>query len=218
MSKPKSAKVDIAEGRYILTFKTVADIGTQTVTKFNSEEEEEKRQLIIVVEVPELSTKDKPFTLSRWITNSVGKKATGFEIMKACGLDPKKADWDDILDKSVEGIIEHTDSGNAKIKTFLPLKKGTKVPRGNMATSSVYLDENFDNDSFEAMPDFIQKQILKAPEFDDVPKPKAKAKAKANSKGKAKGKAKADENDEIIFQPLLKNRLPKKRLLKNVGK
>jgi hypothetical protein len=195
MSKPSSNKAPVEEGRYTLVFKTVADIGTQTVKKFkkdadDEDEEEEKKQLIIVVEVVDhkKSTKENPVTLSKWITNSVGKKSTGFEIMKACGLNPKTADWDDILNKAVEGIVEHTDGGNAKIKSFLPLKKGQKAPRGFLPTNSVYLDDNYDAQAFEAMPEFIQNAILKAPEFEEVSQGKSKKKKTPPKKAGKKGK------------------------------
>lgn len=184
MSKPKSTKVDVAEGSYDMVVKTVADIGTQTVTKFNSEETEEKKQIIVVVELVEESTKAKPLTLTKWMTNSVGKKSSGFALMKAAGLDPNKADWNDLLNKAVVGVVEHTESGNAKIKSFSPIKKGAKVARGFLSTNSVFLDETFDRESFEAMPEFIQNSIIKSPEFEEIDSKRSKSKNTSNKKVK----------------------------------
>lgn len=169
MSKPSSSQGTVVEeGSYVMTFRTVADIGTQTMKKFGSEdEEEEKKQLILVTELPEESTKDKPVTLSSWVTNSVGKKATLAKILKAAGLD-NDCDLDDLLGKSVLGTVEHTDSGRAKITGWAPLKKGQKAPKGFLQSSSVYLDETFDNEAFEGMPEFIQNAIIKSPEFEKI--------------------------------------------------
>lgn len=187
MSKPNSAKAAIKAGDYDLVVKTIADIGTQTLKKFDSDEEEEKKQILIVFEVTELSTKSKPVTLSKWITNSAGPKSNGAKLMKAAGLNPKTADWDDLLNKAVQAEVGVTDGGNNKIESFAAIK-GRKAPRGFMETNSCYLDKTFSAEAFEAMPEFIQNQMLKAPEFDDFGKrPKAK---KGEDKKPAKGKAK----------------------------
>jgi len=183
MSKPKSNKVDVEEGSYDMVVKTIADIGTQTVKEFNSDDEVEKKQVILVVELPELSKKEKPVTLTKWATNAASSKSFGGQLMKACGLNPKTADWDDLLGKAFVGTVEHTESGNAKIKNPVPLKKGQKVGRGFIPTSSCYLDENYDAESFESMPEFIQNAMMKSPEFDKVhKKPKGN---KAPAKGKS---------------------------------
>lgn len=192
MSKPKSAKVDVEEGSYDMVVKTVADIGTQTVKKFQATDDddtEEKKQVIIVFELVESSTKEKPVTLTKWATNnSSSKKAFGHKLMKAAGLDPKKADWDDLLNKAVIGTVEHTESGNAKITEVTPVKKGTKVARGFLPTSSVYLDATFDRESFEAMPEFIQNAIIKAPEFEEIDSKRSKGKDKKATPTKGKKK------------------------------
>jgi len=177
MSKPKSAKVDVEEGSYDMVVKTIADIGTQTMTKYGTDEEEEKKQLIVVFELPELSTKAKPVTLSKWVTNSNNSKSFGFALMKACGLNPKTADWDDLLGKGFVGTVEHTESGNAKIKNPVAPKKGAKIARGFLNTLSVYLDDSYDKEAFEGMPEFIQNAIIKSPEFESL-----------DTKSKKKGK------------------------------
>lgn len=171
MSKPKSAKVDVEEGLYFMKLIRVADIGTQTVRKFGSQDEddtEEKKQVILEVELVELSEKNKIVTLSKWATNSASSRSFGGKMIKAMGL-PKDADWDDCLGKVFQAPVEHTDSGNAKIKDPIAVKKGTKYPIGFVKEySSVYLDDTFDRESFEAMPEFIQNAIIKAPEFDAI--------------------------------------------------
>lgn len=184
MSKPNSAKAAIKAGDYDLVVKTIADIGTQTLKKYDSDEEEEKKQVIVVFEVTELSTKNKPVTLSKWLTNSVGPKSNGGKLMKAAGLNPKTADWDDLLNKAVQATVDVTDGGNNKIESFAAIK-GRKAPRGFMSTNSCYLDKTFSAENFEAMPEFIQNQMLKAPEFDEFGSRKKK---KGEDKKPAKGK------------------------------
>lgn len=192
MSKPKSAKADVAEGTYDFIVKTIADIGTQTVSVYGKpDEEEEKKQIIIVVELPELSAKGKIVSLAKWATNSSSAKAFGGELMKACGLNPKTADWDDLLGKAFEADVEHSDSGNAKIVKPRKHKNGYKGPKGFMSVNSCYLDESFDKEKFEAMPEYIQNAMIKAPEFEEFggdKKSKAKKSAAKTVTKKGKGK------------------------------
>lgn len=192
MSKPKSSTgVACDDGSYVVTVKTIADIGTQEVPSFekDSDETKEARQLIVVVEIPEatvneeqvFSTKAKPFTLTAWLTNSVNEKAKLFELMKACGIkDPASTDLDDLLNKSCIGTVGKTKSGRPKLKSFAPLTKGQKPGKTFLDASSVYLDESYDAKAFEAMPEFIQNKIIASPEFGVI---EAKRKAKSG-KGK----------------------------------
>jgi hypothetical protein len=187
MSKPKSAKVDIEPGLYFFTLKIVADIGTQTVKKFDSDEEEEKKQVILVVEVPELSTKGKPVTLSKWATNSSSPRSFGGKMMKAMGLNPATADWDDCLGKSFQAPVDHTESGNPKIGDPIAIKKSTKGPPGFIKeTQSIYLDDNYSREAFEAMPEFIQNSILKSAEFEEIDAKRSKGKGKTTATSKTK--------------------------------
>lgn len=185
MSKPKSAKTNVAPGLYLFAVKTIGDIGTQTVKGFESEEEEEKKQLIMVVECLEESTKGKIVNLSKWVTNSSSPRSWGGKLMKALGLNPATSDWDDVLNKPFQAPVEHTEGGNAKIKDPIATKKGTKAPKGFMTTLSCYLDESFDNEAFEAMPEFIQNQMIKSPEFEAIDAKRKKGKATTTSKAKA---------------------------------
>lgn len=185
MSKPKSAKVDVDEGVYFMKLIRVADIGTQTVRKFGSQDEddtEEKKQVILEVELVELSEKNKPVTLSKWATNSASSRSFGGKMIKAMGL-PKDADWNDCLGKFFQAPVEHTESGNAKIKDPIAIKKGTKYSLGFIKEySSVFLDESFDREAFEAMPEFIQNAIIKSPEFDAIEAKRNKGKAATKKK------------------------------------
>lgn len=175
MSKPKSNQVDVEPGTYIATVRTMADIGTQQVKDFNSDEMKDVKQLIIVFELVEESKKDKPVSLAKWFTNSASNKSKLVELLKASGLS-KDSDLDDLLGKSVMIVVEDTESGRAKIKSFAPLKKGSKAPKGFMENSSVYLDDTYDAEAFEAMPEFIKNAILKSEEFTTVDAKAKKAK------------------------------------------
>jgi hypothetical protein len=189
MSKPKASAgaAPVEEGSYIMVPKTVADIGTQTQKVFakekgDDEDEKEVRQLLVVCEIPELSTKDKPVSLTAWLTNSTHEKSKLYAMMKAAGIaDPANTDLDEILNKPFVGVVEHTTGGKAKIKSFAKLVKGQKAGKTFMETHSVYLDESFDAAEFEAMPEFIQNRIITSPEFGVID-----AKRKKGKTGKGK--------------------------------
>lgn len=203
MSKPKAAGVgiNIADGSYVMTVKTVADVGTQRQKKFmpdgkkneDGEEEDEidVRQIIVESEIPEhendaeetvVTSKDKPSVLTSWLKNSTDERAKLYELMKACGIkDPANTDMDELLGKSFLGTVAHTKSGRAKIKTFNPLPKGQKAGKTFLATKSVYLDENFDTTAFESMPKYIIDKAVVSDEY---------AACEAKQKNKAKGKSK----------------------------
>lgn len=193
MSKPSQGAIRdaVAPGIYILKAVIVADIGTQVAKKFGAKDEddvEEKKQLIIVFEVVEESTKDKPVTLSAWLTNSLGKKSKLRKLYIAAGLNPGKEgvepdDLAELQSKFVKGTIEHSESGREKIVGFAPLKKGEKAPKGFVADfKTLFLDENYNAEDFEAMPKFIQDMALKSEEFTAVDTKSKQARAKGKKK------------------------------------
>lgn len=170
MSKPSSTQVSIEDGIHNFVVKTIADIGTQSRKKFGATDDsdtEEQKQLIVVVEAVDESQKGKPVSLSIWLTNSAGPKSNLAKLYKACGVKVGE-DLDELLNKGFKGTVENNEAGRAKIKGYAALKKGEKIAKGFMLATSVYLDESFSREAFEAMPEFIQNQILKAPEFDKV--------------------------------------------------
>lgn len=205
MSKPKASGtgINIADGSYPMTVKTIADVGTQRQKKFKQdapkakgEEEDEEdeidvRQVIVESEVPEhendaeetvTTSKDKPSVLTSWLKNSTHEKAKLYELMKACGIkDPANTDMDELLGKSFIGTVGHTKSGRAKIKTFTSLTKGQKVGKTFLETKSVYLDDSFDAEAFEAMPKYIIDKAIVSDEY-------AACEARAKNKTKGKGK------------------------------
>lgn len=182
--KAKAGKAAVAEGRYDAVIKTVADIGTQTVQKYQAKSEddtEEISQLILELELVEISKKDNVQSLSKWLRNTKSSKGGLAKLCKAAGIgDIKTADLTNLLGKGVEVVVEHTENGNAKITEFIPIKKGKKIAKGFMEEKSVSLDEDYDPAAFEGMPKFIQDAILKSDEFTAVD---AKAKGK-RGKGK----------------------------------
>lgn len=188
MSKPKASVsgIDIADGSVVMTVKTVADIGTQTQKKFvqdggkkDSDEDESDevnvRQLIIESEAPEhedakgktvVTSKDKPSVLTSWLKNSTHEKAKLYELMKACGIkDPANTDLDELLGKSFVATVGHTKTGRAKIKAFAALTKGQKAGKTFLTTKSVYLDDSFDAEAFEAMPKYIIDKAVLSDEY-----------------------------------------------------
>lgn len=173
MSKPKAGKAAVDEGRYTVVVKTVADIGTHTQKKFQAKDDDDTEdvpQYILEFELVETSKKDKIESLSKWMRNSTSKKSGLAKLIKACGLgdNPKNVDLDQLLGKGLEIVVEHTENGNPKVTEFIPLKKGAKFAKGFMPERSVFLDDTYDAEAFEAMPKFIQDAAIKSDEFTNV--------------------------------------------------
>lgn len=206
MSKPKAAgsSIDIVDGSYVMTVKTIADIGTQRQKKFKNDapskkskdeddedesDEVDVRQLIIESEIPEhedsngktiVTSKDKPSVLTSWRKNSTHEKSKLYELMKACGIkDPANTDMDELLGKSFVGTVGHTSGGRAKIKAYAALTKGQKAGKTYLPTKSVYLDDSFDAEAFEVMPKYIIDKAVVSDEY---------AACEARQKSKTKGK------------------------------
>jgi hypothetical protein len=95
--------------------------------------------------------------------------------------------------------IEHkeTDAGTfANITNVGMVPKGTKLRKYTEPLKSLYLDESFDQEVYDALPDFLKEKIAGSPEYAAVMTPKMKSNkkpplAKQQNKGPKGGVASA---------------------------
>lgn len=134
-----------------------------------------KRQVLITWELPNTKMTEgdqagKPFIISKFYTASLGEKANlrkdlvnwrGREFTPAelLGFDLK-----DILGKACMLGITANDKGKSRVTAVMALPRGSEVPE--QINKSIHFDlDNFDLETFEALPKGIKAMIEKSPEF-----------------------------------------------------
>lgn len=202
MSKPKSTPRELPEeGYHDAVCKIVADIGTQEP---KNEAWNAVKKIILVFELVDESSKDKIVWQSLMLTFTAKSKGLARTMKSWLGV-KNVADYDmaNALNKSASIQIEHSQDGNYANIVSVTQARG-KVAKGFMKPASVFLDENWDEDDFEAMPDWIKNKIVDSPEYDEVASPKSK---KAN-KRKGRDEEEDEEEDE---RPRNRKKVPAKK-------
>lgn len=130
-------------------------------------------------------------------------------------------EMDDVLDQPCQVRIKYDDKKKPKyanIVEILPPPKG-KISKSENDTQSLYLDENFDSDVFDSLPDWMQDNIKETDEGkaliedgsieDDKPKSKKGKKDdddEDDEPKKKRGKKDEDEEEEEDEKPRRKKR------------
>ena len=188
-SIPKGSARELApEGVHNAVCIQVIDLGTQP-----SEQWGDKRKVQLAFElVEERTTDDKAIVAYRQYTFSASPKGNLMKDLKAW-LGAKSVsgemDMDDLLGKAASVTIEHneTEKGTfANITNLGGLAKGAKVKKHTEPLRSLYLDESFDADTFEALPDFLKEKIMVTKEYEEHGAPPKKSAKVAPAKGKKK--------------------------------
>jgi hypothetical protein len=188
----------IDEGSYPCALVHIVDCGTQTSKLYG-----DSRKLALGFYAADLTGTDekgKQVDLDdqiryRTLPAKLTKKSDLGKLLKKWqGIVVEKGetfDLDELLGQEGMLNIVHSDEDddgniwdNIDSVTRLPKStKGPKVPK-KIDVMSLYLDETFDKDFFDTLPDFLKEKIQKTPEY------------KALGKGKSKGKARDDEEEE----------------------
>lgn len=152
----------------------VIDLGTQPSGEWG-----DKRKVQLAFECVDEQTSDdramvvyKPYTFTDSEKGNLMKDLKGWGV-KAAG----DFDMDELLNKPAILTIEHaqTDRGTfANIANIAGLPKGMKVRKATEPVRSLYLDENFDEDTFNALPEWLRNKIASSPEYAECMKPKLK--------------------------------------------
>lgn len=183
MSKPSkgnSTRELPEEGQHAAVCKIIADLGTQKSAK---EDWPDRKIILLLFELVDESTKDKVVYQTMRLTFTAKSKGL-LKVMKPWQGVKKLDEYDmaDALNKAANITIEHNGEYANIVAVTAPLK-GQKIAKGFMKPTSVFLDETFDAEEFESLPEWIKNIIVDSPEYDEVSQPK-KGSAKAKAKGK----------------------------------
>jgi hypothetical protein len=178
------------EGTHTAVCVRILDLGTQTHEQYG-----EKRKLNLAFELLEEQTETgEPFVVYKTYTASMSQRASlGKDVRSWMNVKierDEEFDLDTLLGKPAMITIVRTEGSDnkvyANIETITGLPKGMKVAKPSTELQTLYLDESFDQEVFDSLPEFLQDKIKLSPEFDEVgssqPKPKAKAKPEPKAK------------------------------------
>jgi hypothetical protein len=191
-----SARVLAPEGTHLSRCIRIIDLGTQTEEFEGNEKRVKKVQLsfeligqTFTLNEGEEDEREVPFVVHKEYTASIGAKANlGKDIAAWLGkkIDPSdEFEIDQLLGKEcqVQVITAATKKDGkeySKINAILAIPAKTKVPKAESPLQSLYLEDGgFDQDTFDALPEFLQERIEDSPEykalFAEEEKPKAAA-------------------------------------------
>ena len=136
----------------------------------------------------------------------------------AFGIKDTDIEMDDLLGKACMVTVEHkeTDAGIfANVVNVGQLPKGTKAKKATEELKSLDLDETFDQEIFDSLPDFLREKIASSAEYESVMSPRLKKKVKPTN-GKPTRKQveeiEDDEEEEEIEEPVAKKKAPVKKV------
>lgn len=174
---PKSSGRELApEGTHNAVCVAVVDLGTQP-----SEQWGDKRKVQLAFElVDEKTSKGEAMVVYRQYTFSPSPKGNLIKDLRAWqGKDAVKEDFDmdELLGKPASVTVEHNDTERgifANISNIGSLPKGVKVKKPTEPLRSLYLDDSFDQDAFDELPDFLKEKIMVTKEYAEISKPAPK--------------------------------------------
>jgi len=186
---PKSSSRELCpEGAHNSALVNIIDLGTQDGGEYGP-----KHKIQLAYElVDEKTTDGKAMVAYRQYTFSASAKGNLMkDIRAAWGIKDSDVEMDELLGKACMVTIEHkeTDNGTfANITNVGMLPKGVKPRKATEPLRSLYLDDSFDQEVYDALPDFLKEKIAGSPEYAAVMSPKLK-KEKALPPAKSNGKA-----------------------------
>ena len=168
----------------------VIDLGTQDGGQWGP-----KRKVQLAFEIADEETSDGgALVVYRQYTFTDSQKGALMRDLKAwLKLSSGEGfDMEDCLGKPALIGVEHneTDKGTfANVTSVSAVPKGSKVRKPTEEIKSLFLDDNFDREVFESLPEFLQNKIADSPEYEEYgvdAKPKAKAKPAKKAAAKRK--------------------------------
>lgn len=124
----------------------------------------------------ELMADGRPFTVSRFYTNSLNEKANlraDLESWRGRAFSPEELarfDLQTILGKACMLNVVHNDKGKAQVSSIATLPKGMSAPESVNPLLAFWIDE-WDEGIFEKIPDGLKKIIAASDEFKGRGKP-----------------------------------------------
>lgn len=202
ISAKNKDRVLAPEGVHAARCVRIIDLGTQENKKYGNKARKVQLSFELVDEthIWDEDRGEEPFVLHRKYTASLGKKASlARDIQAWLGTKlEKNAEFDiaDLLDKPCQVQVLHNESEEgekyANIQSIMAPPKNVKVKKAATELQLLSLEaDEFDQDIFDSLPEFLQEQIEESPEYEalqeEAPKPTAK-KAAAPVKKPVKGK------------------------------
>lgn len=130
-----------------------------------------RNQVLIGWELPDCPMDDgKPFTVSAFVTNSLGEKAKLRKWLEAwrgrqfTAEELKRFDLQNILGAPCLVTVIHNEKGRAVVESVTKVPKSIPTPDAVNQTSAFWLDE-FDAAKFDALPDGIKEIIKQSDEW-----------------------------------------------------
>lgn len=156
-------------GTHLAVCYSVVDLGTQH-TEFNGEEKT-ANQVLISWELPEETMDDgRPFSVSRFYTNSLHEKASLRKDLVAWrGRDftqeeLNRFDLASILGKTCLVSVVMNQKGKAKVGAVLAVPKGTPQKEPTNPIRAFFMDE-WDPHAFSELPKGLQGLVAKSDEY-----------------------------------------------------
>lgn len=177
MKAPKGSGRELApEGTHQAVCIQVLDLGTQPSGEWG-----DKRKIQWGFELLDEATEQgEPFTIYMNMTFSASNRSTMAKHLKVWqGVeDASEFEQGDLLGKNGLITIVHNDSEKgtfANVQTIAPLTKNMKPKKSTLDHVLLSLDpDEFDEDVYNDLPDFIKEKIAGSPEWAEVMKPKMK--------------------------------------------
>lgn len=179
MAKIPKAKREMApEGVHKAVCINVIDLGTQEFT-FKGKPQSARKVSIGFELLGKRNKAGEPFVVQQRYTFSNSKKSNLMKDLKGwLGVKDPDFDMDKCLGKSALITIKHDDAGEyANVTNVGGVPDGTKFPKPAKAPVSLYLSaEDFDESTFDSLPDYFKEKIAASPEYDELAAPKKPAK------------------------------------------
>ncbi len=193
---PKNKSRELTpEGAHVASLCQIIDLGTQDGGEYGP-----RHKIQLAYEVLGMKTSTgEAYVSYRQYTYSPSPKGNLMKDLKS-GFNVKDADveMDDLLGRTCLITIEHadTDAGTfANVTNVGQVPRGTKIPKAVEELKSLYLDDSFDQEVYDSLPDFLKEKIASSPEYAEVMTPRMKQKKqKALPPQKTNGKSQPVKN------------------------
>jgi len=171
VTKPKVEFELTPAGTHLGILYRIIDLGTQH-GEFRGKPKVRK-QVLFSWELPQEKMKDgRPFSMSKFYTQSLDKKATLLKHLEAwrsrpfTGVELSGFDLERVLKAACLLSIKHDEAGeHAYVDGVMALPKGIVVPPLQNKPFAFFLDDPWDPEKFAEIPEGIQRMILMSDEM-----------------------------------------------------
>ena len=209
---PKISPRELApEGAHSAAVVQIIDLGTQDSGEYGP-----KHRMQIAYElVDEKTSEGVAMVVYRQYTFTSSPKGSLMKDLRAAfGIKDTDIEMDDLLGKACMVTVEHkeTDAGTfANVVAVGMLPKGVKAKKATEELKSLYLDDSFDAETFDSLPDFLRDKIAGSPEYEALMTPRLKQKSNGKATAKAKPAKVVEEDEEELEDEEEEEVKPKKK-------